>query len=60
MPIFSLASSVSRAKAYYEKYGMEYARKGMKQWFINAMENARLCPTAQEYENTAGDLGALV
>jgi acetyl-CoA C-acetyltransferase/acetyl-CoA acyltransferase len=48
-----------RAKAYYEKYGMEYARKGMKQWFINAMENARLCPTAQEYENTVGDLGAL-
>ncbi len=48
-----------RAKAYYEKYGMEYSRKGMKQWFINAMENARLCPTAQEYENTTGDLGAL-
>jgi len=48
-----------RAKAYYEKYGMEYARKGMKQWFINAMENARLCPTAQEYENTVADLGAL-
>jgi acetyl-CoA acetyltransferase len=48
-----------RAKAYYEKYGMEYARKGMKQWFINAMENARLCPTAQEYENKVDDLGGL-
>jgi acetyl-CoA C-acetyltransferase/acetyl-CoA acyltransferase len=48
-----------RAKAYYEKYGMEYARKGMKQWFINAMENARLCPTSQEYENTVADLSAL-
>jgi acetyl-CoA acetyltransferase len=48
-----------RAKAYYEKYGMEYARKGMKQWFINAMENARLCPTAQEYENKIEDLGGL-
>jgi acetyl-CoA acetyltransferase len=48
-----------RAKAYYEKYGMEYARKGMKQWFINAMENARLCPTAQEYENKVEDLGGL-
>ncbi len=48
-----------RAKAYYEKYGMEYARKGMKQWFINAIENARLCPTAQEYENKVPDLGAL-
>ncbi|MCD4730417.1 MAG: hypothetical protein K8R74_07445 [Bacteroidales bacterium] len=48
-----------RAKAYYEKYGMEYARKGMKQWFINAVENARLCPTAQEYENKVEDLGTL-
>lgn len=48
-----------RAKAYYEKYGMDYARKGMKQWFINAMENARLCPTAQEYENKIEDLGGL-
>ncbi len=48
-----------RAGAYYEKYGMEYARKGMKQWFINAIENARLCPTAQEYENKVDDLGAL-
>jgi acetyl-CoA acetyltransferase len=48
-----------RAKAYYEKYGMDYARKGMKQWFVNAMENARLCPTAQEYENTTADLSAL-
>lgn len=48
-----------RAKAYYEKYGLEYARKGMKQWFINAVENARLCPTAQEYENAVEDLGGL-
>ena len=48
-----------RAKAYYEKYGVEYARKGMKQWFVNAVENARLCPTAQEYENKVEDLGAL-
>lgn len=48
-----------RAKAYYDKYGMEYARAGMKQWFINAIENARLCPTAQEYENKVADLGGL-
>jgi len=48
-----------RAKAYYEKYGMEYTRKGMKQWFVNAIENARLCPTAQEYENKVADLGGL-
>ncbi len=48
-----------RAKAYYDKYGEEYARSGMKQWFVNAMENARLCPTAQEHENKVADLGAL-
>ncbi len=48
-----------RAGAYYEAYGMDYARKGMGQWFVNAMENARLCPTAQEYHNAAPDLHAL-
>jgi acetyl-CoA C-acetyltransferase/acetyl-CoA acyltransferase len=48
-----------RAKAYYDKYGMEYARAGMRQWFVNAMENARLCPTAQEYENKVEDLAGL-
>jgi acetyl-CoA C-acetyltransferase/acetyl-CoA acyltransferase len=48
-----------RAGAYYEKYGMEYARKGMGRWFRNAVENARLCPTAQEFENKVEDLEAL-
>ncbi|MCP4553477.1 MAG: 3-ketoacyl-CoA thiolase [Bacteroidetes bacterium] len=46
----------NRAGAYYEKYGMDYAREGLKRWFVNAMENARLCPTAQEYENKETDL----
>ncbi|MCD4773178.1 MAG: hypothetical protein K8R41_07350 [Bacteroidales bacterium] len=49
----------NRAGAYYEKYGMEYTRKGFKKWFKNAIENARLCPTAQEYENKVEDLDAL-
>ncbi len=49
----------NRAGAYYEKYGMEYARKGMRRWFRNAMENARLCPTAQEYHNAVKDLDGL-
>ena len=44
-----------RAGAYYQKYGFEYARKGMGRWFRNAIENARLCPTAQEYENKTED-----
>lgn len=41
-----------RAGAYYEKYGYDETRKGMARWFVNAIENARLCPTAQEYHNT--------
>ncbi len=45
-----------RAGAYYEKYGYDYARKGMGRWFRNAVENARLCPTAQEYHNKVEDL----
>jgi acetyl-CoA acetyltransferase len=44
-----------RAGAYYQKYGKDYARKGMARWYRNAIENARLCPTAQEYHNTATD-----
>lgn len=44
-----------RAGAYYEKYGYDKARKGMARWFANAMENARLDPTAQEYQNTNPD-----
>lgn len=45
-----------RAKAYYNKYGEEYTRKGLAAWYKNAIENARLCPTAQEYENKNTDL----
>jgi acetyl-CoA acetyltransferase len=48
-----------RAGAYYEKYGREKTRKAMARWFRNAIENARTCPTAQEYHNTAKDLEAL-
>ena len=44
-----------RAGAYFEKYGKERARKGMSRWFANAMVNARLDPTAQEYHNTLPD-----
>jgi acetyl-CoA C-acetyltransferase/acetyl-CoA acyltransferase len=41
-----------RAGAYYEKYGKDYARRGMSKWYANAIENARLDPDAQEYHNT--------
>lgn len=48
-----------RAGVYYERYGYDYARAGMRQWFVNAIENARLDPTAQEYHNSTADLAAL-
>lgn len=48
-----------RAGAYYEKFGRDYTRKALARWFRNAIENARLCPTAQEYHNTAPDLETL-
>ncbi|NCC72629.1 MAG: 3-ketoacyl-CoA thiolase, partial [Sphingobacteriia bacterium] len=44
-----------RAGAYYEKYGKDYTRKGFARWYRNAIENARLCPTAQEFHNTNPD-----
>jgi len=31
----------------------------MARWYRNAIENARLCPTAQEYHNTVEDLESL-
>ncbi len=45
-----------RAKAYQEKYGKEKPREAMAQWYVNAIENARLCPTAQEYHNSSEEL----
>jgi acetyl-CoA C-acetyltransferase/acetyl-CoA acyltransferase len=45
-----------RAKVYKQKYGDEYARTGFAHWYKNAIENARLCPTAQEFENKNPDL----
>jgi acetyl-CoA C-acetyltransferase/acetyl-CoA acyltransferase len=48
-----------RAGAYYTEFGRETARKGFARWYRNAIENARLCPTAQEHHNTVNDLEAL-
>ncbi|MGQ1910063.1 thiolase C-terminal domain-containing protein [Marinifilum sp. RC60d5] len=45
-----------RAGAYYEKFGRETTRKAMAKWYCNAIENARLCETAQEYHNQNKDL----
>jgi acetyl-CoA C-acetyltransferase len=46
----------NRAGAYFEKYGRDKTRQAFAVWFKNAIENARLCPTAQEYENKVEDL----
>jgi len=48
-----------RAGAYFEKFGRDKTRKAMARWFRNAVENARLCPTAQEYHNDVKDLETL-
>jgi len=48
-----------RAGAYFEKYGREKTRKAFAKWYRNAIENARLSPTAQEYHNSTQDLEGL-
>ncbi len=48
-----------RAGKYYEKFGYEKTRLGMATWYKNAVENARLCPTAQEHHNSTEDLLAV-
>ncbi len=48
-----------RAGAYGKKVGEDKARLAFATWFKNAIENARLCETAQEFHNTAPDLMAL-
>ncbi len=47
-----------RAGAYMEKFG-EKSREGLAKWFQNAIENARLCDTAQEHHNKSDDLFSL-
>ena len=48
-----------RAAAYFEKYGKDKTRRAFARWYRNAIENARLCPTAQEYHNATKDLESL-
>lgn len=49
----------NRAGAYFEKFGRDKARKSFAKWYRNAIENARLCSTAQEFQNTITDLEAV-
>ncbi len=48
-----------RAAAYFAKFGQERTRKAMALWYVQAIENARREPKAQEYHNNAPDLLAL-
>ena len=48
-----------RAGAYFEKFGRDKTRRAFARWYRNAVENARLCETAQEFQNTCEDLDAL-
>jgi len=48
-----------RAGAYFQAFGREKTRRAFARWYRNAIENARLCDTAQEYHNTAEDLESL-
>jgi acetyl-CoA acetyltransferase len=49
----------NRAGEYFKKFGREKTRKAFARWYRNAIENARLCPTAQEYHNNTKDLERL-
>ncbi|MCK5693646.1 MAG: hypothetical protein KAI08_12375 [Bacteroidales bacterium] len=48
-----------RTQAYYDAWGKANTRKALARWYLNAIENARLCPTAQEYHNKADNLEEL-
>lgn len=48
-----------RTQAYYDAWGKEKTRPALARWYKNAIENARLCPTAQEYSNKTEDPEAL-
>lgn len=47
-----------RAGACFEKFGKQRVREGMARWYVQAIENARRNPKAQEYHNTIEDLYA--
>jgi len=55
---FFPAAFSDRAGAYFARYGRERTRRAFARWYRNAIENARLCETAQEYHNVCPDLEA--
>ncbi len=55
---FFPAQFSDRAGACFEKFGKEKVRGGMAHWYVQAIENARRNPKAQEYHNSTKDLYA--
>jgi acetyl-CoA C-acetyltransferase/acetyl-CoA acyltransferase len=47
-----------RAGATMKKVGQEKVRTAMAHWYAQAIENARTCPEAQEFQNKSEDLVA--
>ena len=47
-----------RTGACFDKFGHDRVRAGMAEWYVNAIENARRNPKAQEYHNANTDLRA--
>ncbi len=45
-----------RAGACFDRFGHDKIRQGMAQWYVNAIENARKNPKAQEFHNNNSDL----
>jgi len=45
-----------RAGAIYDKFGYDKVRPALAKWFVQAVENARRCPKAQEHHNAMPDL----
>ena len=56
---FFPASFSDRAGAYFQKFDRDKTRQAFARWYRIAIENARLCETAQEFHNTCPDLEAL-
>ena len=53
---FFPAQFSDRAGVYFERFGRDQAREAMSLWYVQAIENARRNPKAQEYHNTIEDL----
>lgn len=48
-----------RAGVLYEKFGYDTVRPALAKWYVQAIENARRCPKAQEHHNSFPDLFAI-